>query len=129
MRIAIPLFGDQVAPRFCAADEVLLVDVDGGEETTRRTLDLGGRSLARRLDLLHELGVQQLLCGGFNRSFLPQAERLAIQVFWGLCGPVDAVLAASVAGELPPADPDARPMGGRPGLGQGGRRGRGGPPR
>ncbi len=98
MRIAIPLLGDDVAPRFCSAARVLIVDVVEGREVRREVLALPPGDIPARVITLASMGVTTLLCGGFNRVFRPLAERLGLRLAWRLVGPADAIVAAFLAG-------------------------------
>ncbi len=99
-RLAIPLFGDEVAPRFCVADELLLADVVEGAIDSRRRVSVAGVAWPGRLRRLADRGVTVLLCGGFNRGFMPLALRLGIEVRWGLAGRVDQLMDAYCRGEI-----------------------------
>ncbi len=103
MRVAVPLFDGNVAPRFCAADLMMVVDVDERTELSRAIVPIESNQVAQRLVKLAELGVRALLCGGFNRHYLPMAARLGIAVTWGLRGPALDAIEAFLAGELPRA--------------------------
>ncbi len=98
MRIAVPMLGDDVAPRFCSARLFLIVDVEAGREVGRTVVPLPQAPIPARLLTLAGLGVTTLLCGGFNRRFRPMAERLGIQVEWRLLGPAEAQVAATLEG-------------------------------
>ena len=94
-RIAIPLFGDQVAPRFRYADQLLLVELGHGEEPLAvDVLTLERLSWNERLSRLAEERVSVLLCGGFERCYLPLAESHGITVEWGLAGDARALAEA-----------------------------------
>lgn len=84
--LAIPLFGDDVAPRFCAASEFLIAPLPGGALGELRHATVASGSWPRRLSQLTSMGVTVLLCGGFDRRFLPLAEGLGLRVVWGLTG-------------------------------------------
>ena len=84
--IAVPLYGTEVSPRFGFADKVLLVDVHAGRPGHRRQVLLGRKDIPSRLNRLAELKVDVLVCGGFNRRYLPLAQRLGIRVIWGRGG-------------------------------------------
>lgn len=101
--LAIPLFGDDLAPRFCAADELLVVEVsDGGVAASVRRTSLGGLSWVGRLDQIAALGGTVMLCCGFNKGFLAHAEQRGIQVIWGLAGEARVVVEAYLEGDLEP---------------------------
>jgi predicted Fe-Mo cluster-binding NifX family protein len=100
MRAAIATFGSEVSPRFCCAREVLLVEVEGGRETGRSNVTLGEACNPDRIRLLGSRGVTLLLCGGFNRQFLAEAERVGVHVFWGVEGQVEDAVRALARGEF-----------------------------
>jgi predicted Fe-Mo cluster-binding NifX family protein len=93
-RLAVPLFHDEVAPRFCDAARFRIVDVAQASVTSTRDICCDGSCWAQNLARLAHDDVSVLLCGGFNRRFLPMAGSLGIQVIWGLTGPVDDVVDA-----------------------------------
>jgi predicted Fe-Mo cluster-binding NifX family protein len=90
--IAIALFGDEVSPRFCFAENVLLVSFENARETGRSIVSLGEPWLPGRMSQLSALGVSTLLCGAFNRAYLPNAERLGIRVITGISGKAEAAV-------------------------------------
>ena len=100
MKVAIPLFEQEVAPRFGFADCVMLADVRDNEIVDRRYLPIRGRGILERLEEIGEQGVETLLCGGFNRNFIPFAQTLGMTVYVGLTGTGEAILAAFAAGEF-----------------------------
>jgi predicted Fe-Mo cluster-binding NifX family protein len=102
--IGIPLFGTEVSPRFCFAESMLVVEVEGGRETRRFVTSLGAPWLPGRVAELASLGVRTLLCGGFNRAFLPTAERLGIQVIIGVSGDAEKALSAFLRGQIIPGN-------------------------
>lgn len=123
-RIAVPLFEGDVAPRFCFADRLRIVDVEDGTEIARREESMGETWFPGRLARLHDLRVSVLLCAGFNRDFLGQAQELGVRVVSGLVGDADAVLRAWLSGR-PETVRGPGGRGRRCRAGGGGRRGRG----
>jgi len=100
-KVAVPLFGRFVAPRFCFAQEVLVATVKAGKVISSEVRQvMGPERFARQLMDLHRLGVRVLLCGGFNRRFMPLAEQLGMTILWGLMGPAQDVVDRYVAGAL-----------------------------
>ncbi len=87
---------------------MLVVEVEGGRETRRFVISLGAPWLPGRVAELAVLGVRTLLCGGFNRAYLPTAERLGVQVITGLAGDAETVLAAYLRGQNIPGGPRTR---------------------
>ena len=107
-RVALPVFGSGVAPRFCFAREVLVVDLAGGRETGRRYVMFGPEHGPQRIRTLRDHGVRVLLCSGFNRHLLPLAQQSGIEVVWGLQGEIDDLITSYQKGDL---EPQPRPGG------------------
>ena len=99
MRLAIPLYESRVAPRFCFAPTAWLVEVMDGEIATEESLALGKHDFKQRLERLAARGIDTILCGGFNREFIPYATQLGIRVVWGLYGDGQQMLAAFLQGD------------------------------
>lgn len=109
VRLAIPLLGDDVAPRFCSAPAALVVALEADRVLSRERVGWPPGPIPARLLTLAGLGVDVVLCGGFNRAFLPMAERLGLRVVWRLVGPADAIVAAYAHGlPLPEGPPCPR---------------------
>ena len=100
IKLALPLFNDDLAPRFCYAHHMLLVEVEQGVVTSTRSIPMGPNSGSERLGYLSTIGVSELLCGGFNREFLPRAIAVGIRVQWGLAGNALEVADAYCRGDL-----------------------------
>ncbi len=94
MRVAIPTFGTDISPRFCFAQEMIVVEMNGETELCRSNVFLGETSWPERLAILTAQHVEVLLCGGFPRQHQSVAESAGIQVVVGLAGAVEDVLAA-----------------------------------
>jgi hypothetical protein len=99
-KLALPLFNDDLAPRFCYADHVLVVEVSDDAVISARPVPMGRGGGSERLGYLSTLGVTDLLCGGFNRQFLPRATAVGIRVQWGLAGNALQVAEAFCCDEL-----------------------------
>jgi hypothetical protein len=100
--IAVPLFGDDVAPRFCFASELLVAEVAGGAVRSRQRVAVQGLDGPERIRLLNRLGVTLVLASGFNRRVLPMARAHGIEIIWGLTGNAEGILRALCNGELDP---------------------------
>lgn len=98
--LAIPIFDDEVAPRFCAAEEIFLVEFGPGSSLSRKRSTIVGLDVVGRLRQLSLEGASVLLCCGFAARFLPQAHRLGIEVIWGLAGKTEQVVAAYLENDL-----------------------------
>ena len=98
--LAVPLHGDDVAPRFCAADRFMIAELAGDRVRRVRQLSIPEEEWSERLERLSAAGVRVLLCGGFNRSFLPLAESFGIQVIFGLAGEAERLIDAFLRNEI-----------------------------
>ena len=98
--LGVPLHGADVAPRFCSADRIMIAELDGDRVCRVRRLSIPEESWSERLKFLSAAGVRVLLCGGFNRSFLPVAEGLGIRVITGLTGEAERLIDAFLRDEL-----------------------------
>jgi predicted Fe-Mo cluster-binding NifX family protein len=89
-KVAIPVFGSQVSPRCDCAPEILFVEFENGEITSRETVVMEGMNFLQRLRSISTSGVTLLACGalpGFYRRMIDylgikiiHAERIEINV-------------------------------------------------
>ena len=100
MRLAIPVYDGRVSPVLDVARRLLLVDADGTRELARRDAVLTGTSLLSRVSGVRELGVQVLICGAVSWPLEAALAAAGIHLVPRVCGPVDEVLAAFLAGRL-----------------------------
>jgi predicted Fe-Mo cluster-binding NifX family protein len=98
--LGVPLHGEDVAPRFCSASEFMIAELDGGQVGRVHRLSIAEDAWSARLERLAAAGVRVLLCGGFNRSFLPLAEGLGIRVISGLAGEAGQLIDAFLRNEI-----------------------------
>ena len=98
--LGVPLHGADVAPRFCSADQFMIAELDGDQICRVHRLSIPEESWSKRLEQLSNAGVRLLLCGGFNRSYLPVAESFGIRVIVGLAGEAEQLVDAFLRDEL-----------------------------
>jgi len=98
--LGVPLHGDDVAPRFCSADQFMVAELERNRVRRVRRLSIPEEGCSERLKLLSTAGVRVLLCGGFNRSFLPLAESFGIRVIFGLAGEAERLIDAFLRDEI-----------------------------
>ena len=130
MRVAVPLFGNDVAPRFGFAVRFLIVEIADEQIVITSEVETAANGWPNRLSDLSAMGVEVLLCGGFNRAFVPLAEDLGIRVLAGLAGDALKVAEAFARGQAMPTFTcsgmtDKGRGGPRCGRGQGRKRGKG----
>lgn len=100
MKVAIPVWQGRVSPVFDVAGQLLLVELVEGVETFRRKCRLADAEPQRRAAQLAEFRVEALICGAISRALEALLAENGIQVYGRVCGDVDDVLGAFVAGRL-----------------------------
>ena len=92
MRIGIPVFGDQVAPRFETTQDVLLVEIDG-EVATERHVALYVEAEEKNLPAAClSLGVDVLVCCGITPWCEQTLGEKGVRVIAGVMGSSDQAL-------------------------------------
>jgi predicted Fe-Mo cluster-binding NifX family protein len=100
MKVAIPVYGERVCPRFGYTRDFLIVDLEGGKEIDRKVLKMEIDQPARIADRLAKEGVSLILSGGMNPYFQEQFRMRNIGVIWGLIGDPNDVLATYLDGRV-----------------------------
>jgi len=96
MRVAVPICRGRVSPVLDVARRLRLVEPEGGVVASQSEHRLGGD----RAGEIGELGVNVLICGALSRGLEIGLGAQGINVVAGICGPVDEVLCAYLAGRL-----------------------------
>jgi predicted Fe-Mo cluster-binding NifX family protein len=99
MKIAITRWGFRVAPLFDEARGFYIIEVVENELKSGRKMEMDG-STSSRAALLHETGVEILICGGISEYYQRQLTALGIKVFHSVSGEIDAVIAQFLKGFL-----------------------------
>ena len=100
MRIAIPIWKGAVSSVFDFAHHLLLVDVEGQQETGRAQIDLEEQQESRRSAKLVDLGVDALICGAISRALAQMLAGQNIEVIPYVTGLADEVLDAYLSDQL-----------------------------
>ncbi len=100
MKIAIPLFGSRVSPRFGYEPEMLIVDIEERKEINRQTFSTTGLGIPQRISLLSSLSVNTLICGGIDILCLRSLSGRGFQIIPGVIGEADEVLEYFLSGKL-----------------------------
>ena len=100
MKIAIPLFGSRVSPRFGCEPEILIVDIEESEEINRQKFSTTGLGIPQRISLLSSLSVDTLICGGIDIFCLRSLSGRGLQIIPGVIGEADEVLKYFLSGKL-----------------------------
>lgn len=102
MTVAIPLFGNRVAPTFIHADRIVLARTVARQSVRLGELNASGMTESERITLLDESKVTALVCGGIDCDLMQEIQDRGIQVINNVAGDVDDVLAQFAAGALSP---------------------------
>ena len=102
MKVAVPLFGSRVSPRFDCAQIVLVLTVDAGDGEQRQELVASSWAPHERINRLTELGVETVICGGIDWWSAQSLQAAGITVYHSITGEVDQALASLKRGELVP---------------------------
>ena len=100
MKIAIPVWQGRISPVFDVAGQLLLVEVTDGQVMTRDGQVLAEATTDARIRKLVELGVETLICAGISQPLEAGLADHGVRVIARVCGNVDEVLAAFLAGRL-----------------------------
>jgi predicted Fe-Mo cluster-binding NifX family protein len=79
---------------------ILLIDVSGSSELSRREMPLPNEPALQRAGRLKRWGVQVLLCGAVSRPLAWFVAQFGIRLVPFVSGPVDEVLAAYLCRRL-----------------------------
>ena len=99
-KIALPVWSDQICIVFDFSQSLLVVEIEGMSEISRKYYDLTGEPPLFRARRLRNLGVQTLICGALSHMLLTLLRSYGIKVISYVCGHVDEVLHAYVKGNL-----------------------------
>ena len=100
MKLAIPIYNDNISNVFDFAHKLLLVDIENGKEANRYEVALESRLLPQRAGQLKNLGVDVLVCGAISRVLANMVTAFGIQVLPYVTGSIDDVLQAYLTGQL-----------------------------
>jgi len=100
MRVAIPLFGDQVSPRFGPGRHFMLASIEDGQIQEKQLVEAQDAAQSQLPTFLASLGVTKLICGGIQHQLQRDMECHGIDVIWGIIGPASEALCALANGTL-----------------------------
>ena len=100
MLVAIPVWQGRVSPVFDVAERLLLVEIDGSGEQSRREQALSDEQPDVRARRVVDLGVRALICGAISRPLESLLAAQGVRVIARVCGNVDEILEAFRAGVL-----------------------------
>ncbi|MFA4916506.1 MAG: hypothetical protein WC560_07535 [Syntrophales bacterium] len=102
MKVAIPLFGNWISPRFGFSSEMWLLNIEQGKIISQSRISMTGLAIPQWLNHISSLGVDSIICGGIDRFCHHQLENLGISVIPEIVGEANEVLSLFLNGELQP---------------------------
>ena len=102
IRCAIPLLGPRVAPRFMFSSSLLVAEIQNKEAISTKTKTTENLDEYRRLELLLDLEVDVIVCGGISQSMSELISDCNINVICNVAGEAEEVMNAFAQGKLHP---------------------------
>jgi predicted Fe-Mo cluster-binding NifX family protein len=102
MKIAIPLFGTRVSPRFDFSPEIRIITVEDGKVVHQENFPVAHLNLTQRLDQLVSNGVNKVICNGIDDFCLNQLGSRGIDVVHNVVGEAEIASNLFMKGRLRP---------------------------
>lgn len=100
MKIAMPVWEGRISPLFDVAKQLLIVEIEDGQEQKRWEVPLEEIWPLFRAQRLASLGVITLICGGISRTLSHLLHDSGIEVISQIKGESDQILSAYLNGNL-----------------------------
>ncbi len=102
--VLIPLFDEEVAPRFDLATEVLMAERTADGLLQEKVLILPGASAERLCQLIITEGIQVVICGGIEQEFYDYLTWKRVRIIDNVIGSGRELLERFFQGKLAPGD-------------------------
>lgn len=102
MKVAIPIFGPRVSPRFDFAPALLILTLENGKIVERAELPLSTWNIWQRVEKMKELQVHTLICGGIDGNSERMLKSQQIEVIPWVAGEAEKALHFFLKGKLQP---------------------------
>lgn len=102
MKIAIPIFGNRISPRFDFSPEMWIIDVEGAKVVGQEKLPTANLNLPQRLEQITSNGVNKVICGGMDGFCQNQLGSRGIDVVQDVIGEAEIVFDLFMRGRLRP---------------------------
>lgn len=100
MRVAIPRWQGRISPVLDSASDLLVIDIEAGQEVRREQRQLGRADPLARAQEIADLGADTVICGALSAPMEARLVSAGVRVIGFTCGPVDDVLGAFLNGDL-----------------------------
>ena len=102
MKIAIPIFGNRVSPRFDFSPEMWIIEFEKRDVLREEKLSTVNLNPLQRLDQITSNGVDKVICGGIDPFSRTQLGSRGIDVVHDVIGDVGIVIDLFMRGKLRP---------------------------
>ena len=104
MKIAVPLFGKRVSPRFDYAPSVAVIEADpvAASVVQRHETDWTGYSVHERVRFLQQAHIKVVICGGIASDAQDALQQQRIKVIAWVTGRAEDALRLYLKGQLLP---------------------------
>ena len=102
MKVAIPLFGKWISPRFGFSMEMWILSVRDGKVITQKKISMAGLYLSQWFNQLYSLGIDTLICGGIDGFCYHRLTSLGISIIPEVSGEAKEALNLFLKGKLQP---------------------------
>lgn len=113
MKLAIPRFGEEVAPCFEYSATIAIFTVERRRIIDQTDFSLQSREALDRVRLLRDQSVDTLICGGVQAFFEDMLVEHGIRVISWVSGNVDELLRLYLRGQLAPGQDRTGDVSGR----------------
>jgi len=100
-KIAVTMWDGWISPVFDVCTEALILELEGGEVSSRSSIDLRAVEPSEKLRRLVDQRVAALICGAISAQVQAEAEALGLEVMGFTAGQIDEVVGAYLRGGLP----------------------------
>jgi predicted Fe-Mo cluster-binding NifX family protein len=100
MRIAIPVWEDNISPVFDTALKLLVINIDNGREESRFFYHIDEEDITQKCQRIKKLELDTLICGAVSQPFLKMLLSSGLDVIQEISGPAEDVLKAYLGGTI-----------------------------
>jgi predicted Fe-Mo cluster-binding NifX family protein len=98
MKAAMTVWDGRVSPVFDVSRELVILTIENGAVTERRSENIQAPSAALKIERLTELGVETLICGAISEPLHRELTARGVKVVGFVAGEVDEVVQAFLSG-------------------------------
>lgn len=102
MKVAIPLFGSRVSPRFDCAPDILFATVDGGKVASREKFSILRWHPFQLINQLLQMGAEVVICGAIDAFAARFLAQRGLRVIPWVTGQAEEALKLFIEGRLEP---------------------------